>query len=217
MTSAEKLPLEGTPAEAAQIYFSRLQTFGQVALYTGSILALVACPLIARSGQQRLLFVLSVLSTFLLAYGLPRFIRTIQSAPAEPLDAIRIAADVTFTYGMLNQFALDRTSERVANLQKAALDCVNRFPGEVGIEKTYSTIRNRAHETLLIIQERLMRRDRQITATLTTTIVVKDKNLNDNEYLSIVKMISGFGLAFAPDKTTILRSNSLPGGFSGRP
>jgi hypothetical protein len=216
MTPVEKLPLEGTPEEAFRIYFSRLQTFGQVALYSGCTLALVACPLMARSAQQRLVVVSAVLSTFLLVYGFPRFIRAIRIGPTAPLDAFRIAADVTFTYGLLNEFAFNRASERVAPMQKAALDSVSRFPGEVSIEKTYSTTRNGAHETLLIIQERLMRRDKPITATLTTMIVVKDENLDDIEHLSIMRMISGFGLAFAPDKTTIRRSNSLPEGFSGR-
>jgi len=111
MTPIEKLPLEETPAEALHIYFSRLQTFGQVALYSGSILALVACPLMARSTQQRLVFVLAVMATFLLAYGFPRFIRTIQTEPGRPLDPFRIAADVALTYRLLNQFALNGTSE----------------------------------------------------------------------------------------------------------
>jgi hypothetical protein len=216
MTSVEKLPLEGTPAEALRIYFSRLQTFGQTALYSASILALVACPLMARSAQQRLVFLLAVLATFLLAYGLPRFVKTIRTGPTESLDNLRTAADITFTYGLLNQFALTRTSERVAPMQKEALDCLSRFPDEVRIEKTYSTVRNSAHETLLIIQERLLRRDKPITAALTTTIVLKDENLNDSEYLSIVRLISGFGLALSPDKTSIVRLNSLPDGFSVR-
>jgi hypothetical protein len=216
MTSAEKLPFDGTPAEAFRVYFSRLQTFGQVALYSGCTLALVACPLLARSAQQRLIFVLVVLSTFLLAYGLPRFIRRIQTSPPEPPDAFQVAADVTFTYALLNQFALDRTSERVAPMQKAALEYVSQFPGEVRIEKTYATALSQEHETLLIIQERLMRKDKPLTAALTTMITVKNESLDENGCLSIVKMISGFGLAFAPDKITIRRSNSLPEELLGR-
>jgi hypothetical protein len=222
VTPTEKLPTEGTLSEALHIYSSRLRIFAEVALYTGSILGLIAYPLIARTAQQKAYFFLALLCAFVLFYGLPGFVRTISSAicprPVPQLDATQIAVDAIFTYELLSQFVSNRTSDRVALMQRTALELVGRFPGEVRLEKTYSIAHDRTRGSLLIIQERLIRLDQPIPDTLLTAMIRIDcKHLDDDQILSIVRMISGFGLAFPPDKVTIKRSVSIPEGFAGLP
>jgi len=214
MTPTDKLPLEGTLIEALKVYFSRLRSFGEVALYAGGILALVAYPLMVHSTPAKALYFLCLASAFVIFHGLPNVISRIrQRVSASPkaneeIDAARLVADVAITYGMLQEYVLTGASERLDPIQKEVLRLVDKFPGQVRVEKRYSVAAGRGddHAGVLVVRERLMRDDRPLTDWLTTVVRVKSGALDSESSLRIVQRISSLGVLLPPDKTTITRS-----------